>query len=307
MYAIKRTIYPSYIASRTYSTSSGSTLNHYDILDVPLNASIKDIKVSFKKLSKRFHPDLNTHLEPEEKEANNSKFVEIVSAYETLKDIKKKKQYDIELRAQGNLHGGHGSNRPTPTRSEWDNKYYGEAKYYSRSGGQTTSASGLNSKRHRVYNASSQDDNSHFSGKHVNYGDRFDVPHFDYNEHLSKHLKFEQRMINKHISAQDREKIIAQLSKSGENLSEELITKHLMRHVHHFKGGDTDNYGGGTSSSSNMHATSFPRQGNNQTNTRNPHMYHGPQVDDSESGAFKTFMLLGGAGGSLFLLYKALF
>ncbi|ABN67909.2 predicted protein [Scheffersomyces stipitis CBS 6054] len=290
----------SQITQRIRAYSSTGASNYYDSLEVPVNASIKDIKISFRKLSKIHHPDVNTHLVGEEKEVNNEKFVEIVNAYETLKDVKKKKQYDLQLKLVGNFHGANATSHTSSAREDWNNQYYGEAKYYSRSGGHYT-ASGLNSKRHKVYNFSNHGEGSHFSGKHINYGDRFDVPHFDYNEHLHKHLKFEQHIINKHISPEERSKILEKLSKSGEKLSEELITKHLMRHVHHFKGNEVNPNHFASST-----ATFAPQATASMSSKRNPHMYHGPRVDDNDSGTFKTFMILG-AGGSLFLLYKALF
>lgn len=259
--------------------------DHYQILDVPHTASIKEIKVQFRKLSKKYHPDLNGNLSAEEKEENHARFVKIVGAYDVLKDIKKRKEYDMQMRVGDQPH----TPKSTP-RSEWQNQYYGEAKYYSKSGA-THSASGLNTKRHRVYyNEGAASASSSFSGKHMNYGDRYDVPHFNYDAHLHRNLKFEQHKINKHLSPEDRDKILSQLNKSGEKLSEELITKHLMRHIHH------SNYG-----------ENIARSEKNRGLTKNPYMYQGPQSNyggDEGGGVFKLFMFLGGASSSMFLLYN---
>lgn len=276
---------------RYFSSTPSLKTDHYQILNVPHTASVKDIKVQFRKLSKKYHPDLNGNLSVEEKEVNHTRFVKIVGAYDVLKDIKKRKEYDMKLRL-----GGESQATQTPRsspRSEWQNQYYGEAKYYSKTGS-THSASGLNSKRNKIYfNEGSSPSSSSFSGKHMNYGDRYDVPHFNYDEHLHRNLKFEQRIINKHISPEDREKILSQLNKSGEKLSEELITKHLMRHIHH------SNY------SENITRTSE----NSHSLAKNPYMYHGPQSNyggEEGSGVFKLFMFLGGATSSMFLLYNLL-
>jgi len=60
----------------------------YDILEVSENASIEEIKKSYRKLAKKYHPDINKDSKAEEK------FKEINSAYEVLGDSEKKKQYD---------------------------------------------------------------------------------------------------------------------------------------------------------------------------------------------------------------------
>lgn len=283
---------PRILPSRAYTTTSP---NFYEILDVPLNALIKDIKVQFKKLSKKLHPDLNSHLDENAKVANNDTFVQIVTAYDTLKDIKKKKQYDQMLKSGGNLRGGSHVRK----NQEWHNKYYGEAKYYSKSGSYY-SASGLNTKRHRVHNFNREhSDNLRFSGHHVNYGDRFDVEHFDYNEHLNRNLKFEQRIISKHLTDEDRASILRQLNKEGDTskISEELITKHLMRQMHH-------------SYNKNNNQNSFAPQGGSG-GQKNPYMYHGPQngryngEEEESLVLLRTFMVLGGAG-TMWLLYSTL-
>lgn len=268
--------------------------NYYEVLQLPHSASIKDIKAQFKKLSKKYHPDLNTHLSDEEKKANSNKFVTIVDAYDTLKDMKKKKNYDISLRTSGQAYTRNSS--AVRRNLEWQNTYYGEAKYYSKSGTHSRSsytASGLNTKRHKVRHDNNFENHSSFSGMHRNYGDRHGVPHFNYDEHLLKHLKFEQRIINKQLTDDDRENIMQQLRNSGD-LSEELITKHLMRQVHHTKNrmnsaglGEWVNSGSGSAAGG-----------------RNPYMYHGPQ---NESDGMKITFLCLGAGGSIYFLYQALF
>ena len=63
--------------------------DYYKILSVDRKASIVEIKKSFRKLARKFHPDLN----PGDKAAE-AKFKEIQEAYSVLKDSKKKSQYD---------------------------------------------------------------------------------------------------------------------------------------------------------------------------------------------------------------------
>jgi DnaJ-class molecular chaperone len=61
----------------------------YQVLGVERKASIPDIKKAYRKLARRYHPDLN----PGDKSAE-AKFKEIQEAYAVLSDAKKKAQYD---------------------------------------------------------------------------------------------------------------------------------------------------------------------------------------------------------------------
>lgn len=62
----------------------------YEILGVKRDASFEEIKKSYKKLAKKYHPDLN----PDNKDAEKS-FKEINVAYEILSDEQKRKTYDL--------------------------------------------------------------------------------------------------------------------------------------------------------------------------------------------------------------------
>jgi len=79
----------------------------YDLLGITRDASLDEIKKSYRKLAKQYHPDLN----PNDKEAEN-KFKEIQEAYETLSDDEKRKMYDmfgssgVQPGARGNTWGG---------------------------------------------------------------------------------------------------------------------------------------------------------------------------------------------------------
>lgn len=67
-----------------------SDRNYYDILGVDKTASEEELKKAYRKLARKYHPDLNKD-NPKEAEA---KFKEINEAYETLSDAKKRAQYD---------------------------------------------------------------------------------------------------------------------------------------------------------------------------------------------------------------------
>jgi curved DNA-binding protein len=66
-----------------------SFIDYYKILGVPKNASEKDIKKAYRKLARKYHPDLN----PNDKEAEK-KFKEINEANEVLSHPEIRKKYD---------------------------------------------------------------------------------------------------------------------------------------------------------------------------------------------------------------------
>lgn len=63
--------------------------DYYNVLGVDRKASLADIKKAYRKLARKYHPDLN----PGDKAAE-TKFKEIQEAYSVLNDPKKKSQYD---------------------------------------------------------------------------------------------------------------------------------------------------------------------------------------------------------------------
>ena len=63
--------------------------DYYSVLGVDKSASLKDIKTAYRKLARKYHPDVN----PDDKTAEE-KFKEISEAYAVLSDPEKRKQYD---------------------------------------------------------------------------------------------------------------------------------------------------------------------------------------------------------------------
>lgn len=60
--------------------------NFYRILEVDQNATSQEIKNSFIRLAKKYHPD--------GKEIPHDDFVKVKTAYDTLKDPELRKRYD---------------------------------------------------------------------------------------------------------------------------------------------------------------------------------------------------------------------
>ena len=63
--------------------------DYYEVLGVSKTASDSELKSAYRKLAKKYHPDVN----PGDKEAEE-KFKEAAEAYSVLSDADKRRQYD---------------------------------------------------------------------------------------------------------------------------------------------------------------------------------------------------------------------
>ncbi|KAI5660303.1 hypothetical protein M9H77_29096 [Catharanthus roseus] len=75
-----------FVAAATRTSSSRS--DYYSVLNVSKNASLQEIKAAYRRLARKYHPDMNKALGAEEK------FKEISAAYEVLSDEDKRSLYD---------------------------------------------------------------------------------------------------------------------------------------------------------------------------------------------------------------------
>lgn len=93
--------------------------DYYKTLEVPRTATAAEIKKSYRRLSKQYHPDVNADSKTAE-----DKFKQIGEAYEVLKDPQKRRRYD-ELGSQWNQPGagmgGGGGGAGSPFGAGWQN------------------------------------------------------------------------------------------------------------------------------------------------------------------------------------------
>ena len=88
--------------------------DYYETLGIPRTAGGEEIRKSYRKLARKYHPDLN----PGDKAAEN-RFKDVQEAYDILSDAKKRQMYDqvgfySENGAQGPASQGNGGQRGTP-------------------------------------------------------------------------------------------------------------------------------------------------------------------------------------------------
>lgn len=97
--------------------------DYYKIMGVSPDASEKDIKVAYRKLARKYHPDISKEAHAEDR------FKEMGEAYEVLKDKTKRAEYDQYLRnrefTQNNPHAGaRGGWSPQGESAQFDSDFF---------------------------------------------------------------------------------------------------------------------------------------------------------------------------------------
>ena len=104
---------------------------HYKILELPIDAGLPEIKRQYRKLAKKYHPDLN----PGDKTAEDM-FKKLKEAYETLSNENKRAEYDLgwkkqrsaEQKARKKQQQSTTASRPEPARKSPSPAYKAEPK-----------------------------------------------------------------------------------------------------------------------------------------------------------------------------------
>ncbi|KAF5746289.1 chaperone protein dnaJ 20 chloroplastic-like isoform X1 [Tripterygium wilfordii] len=73
----------------------------YDLLGTSETATLSDIKRAYKKLARKYHPDLSP---PDRVEENTKVFIQVREAYETLSDPNVRALYDMDMARGRGLH-----------------------------------------------------------------------------------------------------------------------------------------------------------------------------------------------------------
>ncbi|KAK3856489.1 hypothetical protein Pcinc_037196 [Petrolisthes cinctipes] len=90
-----------------HTSSTSPQKDYYEILGVPRNSSVKEIKKAYYQLAKKYHPDVNRN-DP----SSQKKFTEASEAYEVLSDEEKRRQYDTMGRTAEQMGATGGAGNP---------------------------------------------------------------------------------------------------------------------------------------------------------------------------------------------------
>ena len=69
--------------------------DYYKILGVSKDASADEIQKAYRKLARKFHPDLHADKEEKDREKAKQQFQKVQQAYDVLSDEKKRQMYDM--------------------------------------------------------------------------------------------------------------------------------------------------------------------------------------------------------------------
>src|ERR1700727_4005821 len=89
--------------------------DYYELLGVSKKANTKDIRTAFRKLARKYHPDLT----PGDK-SSEEKFKQLQEAYDVLSDTKKRQIYDQYGFYSDNMPQGGGGGGPYTHEEEGD-------------------------------------------------------------------------------------------------------------------------------------------------------------------------------------------
>lgn len=171
--------------------------NHYETLQIPIDASPADVKKSFYKLSKSHHPDLN----PSDPHAA-SRFVAISEAYATLSIPAKRQAYDRSLPSSSPASHRHSQRsgsfsstspaggRPASGLSKRRTQFHGPPPSFYRSGGWGAHSAKRSAAQENRAEKPDLGEGGMGPGQ-MGWGHGNDVPHFDKEGHFRTHEQIE--------------------------------------------------------------------------------------------------------------------
>ncbi|CAG9113685.1 unnamed protein product [Plutella xylostella] len=121
------------ISSLVIKAVNLSDVSYYEVLGVSKEATVQEIRQTYKKLAVKLHPDKNPD------KPDHEKFMKITEAYEILKDPEKRRKYDLygSTDFSGYGHGHHSSRSQTEYNKMFYNGLYHEDEYVDTLSGKT--------------------------------------------------------------------------------------------------------------------------------------------------------------------------
>ncbi|CAN0897966.1 Chaperone protein dnaJ 20, chloroplastic [Linum grandiflorum] len=99
-----------------------STDSFYDLLGIPATVTAPEIKQAYRKLARKYHPDVSP---PEKTEEFTKQFLRVQEAYETLSDPRSRAEYDRDLASGFHLgfSAGKQFNKGMDPKGEWRQRW----------------------------------------------------------------------------------------------------------------------------------------------------------------------------------------
>ncbi|CAI0405235.1 unnamed protein product, partial [Linum tenue] len=124
---------PSMVSFRTRATTMNGTactaaaeMSLYDMLGIPESVSLRDIKMAYKQLARKYHPDVSP---PDRVEEYTQRFIRVQEAYETLSDPRQRALYDRDMARGFHLafsarrHSSYHDDEEIGERGDWRNQW----------------------------------------------------------------------------------------------------------------------------------------------------------------------------------------
>ena len=77
--------------------------DYYTILDIPVTATPEQIKEQYRKLAKKYHPDVRSSEKGTEHQPNADLFRDVVEAYQVLSQSNSRANYDLSRKKNPDL------------------------------------------------------------------------------------------------------------------------------------------------------------------------------------------------------------